>query len=226
MCQRRGSTGNAPSRFASLAGLRIDEDVPHITTAASADMDLGREIDMDISHPLNSANSSRYRKRLGIRRSIDFSGETLDILLRRGSLGQSTYASEHSDHNDPSDYLRSMAILEAILRAADVGHYLQGWSNMTRWSGRMYLEITRAHQAGRGHDPCPGWYQNQLCILDSYLRPLAMQLDESGVFGELAGAMFVQVVDDIKERWLKSGLDLTQRLAQKAETFTQANAPT
>jgi hypothetical protein len=91
---------------------------------------------------------------------------------------------------------------------------------MTRWSRRMYFELARAHQQGRGHDPFPRWYENQICILDSYLRRLAQQLDESRVFGEETGALFVLAVDDIKEHWIKYGHELTEQWAREASAAT------
>jgi len=217
---RRASTGMvSTSRFASLAGLPIDEDVPHITTAHSADME------MDLGPTLHTENSSKFRKRLGIRRSIDFSGETLEI-CRRGSTGGLSMlsADDNSDEFDEPDYLRASAILDAILRAADVGHYFQSWDNMIRWSSRMYFELLKAHNEGRGHDPHKVWFDNQIRIMDSYLRPLALQLDESGVFGEFTGAMFVQALDDIKDRWLMCGHEITEKLQEEAALRAQGPA--
>lgn len=215
--RRRVSTGMVSSRFQSLAGLPIEEDAPHINTVASADTDLDREIDADHGRSYQTENnSSKYRMRLGIRRSIDFSGETLEI-CQRGSMGANSVLSGNGSFTDEPDYLRASAILEAILRAADVGHYLQSWSNMTRWSSRMYRELVQSHKDGRGHDPHPTWYQNQLRIMDSYLRHLALQLDEAGVFGEFTGAMFAQAVDDVKERWVIYGMDIMEKLKGEAE---------
>jgi len=223
MVSSRGSTGMVSSRFQSLAGLPIEEDAPHISTVASADKELDREVDTDLGRSPHTEKSSRYRKRLGIRRSIDFSGETLEI-CQRGSLGGSSmFSGNGTEYTDEPDYLRAAAILETILRAADVGHYLQGWSNMTRWSSRMYRELAKAHRVGRGNDPHPLWYQNQVRIMDSYLRPLALQLDESGVFGEFSGAMFAQAVDDVKEHWTVYGMDITEKLKAEAEQTAQSD---
>jgi len=209
--QRRASTGMvSTSRFAALAGLPIAEDTPNIATTSSV-------ADNDLNQSQHTPDSAKYRKRLGIRRSMDFSGETLEI-YKRGSMGGISMLSGggESEIVDEPDYMRASAILEAILRAADVGHYLQGWANMTRWSSRMYFELLKAHEEGRGHDPRPAWFENQIRILDSYLRPLALQLDESGVFGEFAGAMFAQSVDDIRERWLAYGHEITDKLREEA----------
>lgn len=160
-----------------------------------------------------------YRKRLGIRRSIDFSGEAIEVYSRRNSLGGVSALSadqdaEESQKHEGLDLLRATAVLELLLRAADVGHFLQGWGNMTQWSSRMFLELQRAHRNRRGPDPCPDWFDNQIKVVDLYLRPLACQLDECGIFGDFVGAMFAEIVDDIKARWLMNGHDLTEELME------------
>jgi 3'5'-cyclic nucleotide phosphodiesterase len=168
----------------------------------------------------NAAGS--YRKRLGIRRSIDFSGEAIEVYSRRNSLGGvSALSGEHNEleetsiqNNEGLDYLRATAVLELLIRAADVGHFLQGRDNMTQWSARMYFELQRAHQCGRGPNPTPDWFDNQIKVIDLYLRPLAYQLDECGVFGDLAGAMFAEIIDDVAAHWLLYGKEFTAELMQ------------
>lgn len=215
--RRRASTGMVSSRFEALSALPIEEDAPSITHAASADVEFD-DVEVHIS---SNTENTKFRKRLGIRRSIDFSGETLEI-YKRQSMGEfSMVSGEDSINFDEADYLRALAILEALLRAADVGHYFQSVANMSRWSSRMYFEILKAHNDGRGHDPNPQWFDNQIRIMDSYLRPLALHLDESGVFGEFTGAIFVQTIDDIKEWWLVHGYQITEKIREDAVLRSQ-----
>lgn len=85
-----------------------------------------------------TSGSSRYRYRLGILRTVDLSGETLET-YSRGSIGHATAVS--SDHaysveleSDEPDELRATVVLETLMTAADVGHNLQGWEQMIKWS--------------------------------------------------------------------------------------------
>jgi 3'5'-cyclic nucleotide phosphodiesterase len=93
-----------------------------------------------------SVQSSKYRQRLGILRTVDLSGETLETYERRGSLHTSSGLShasstEHTGINgnlsvlavmDEADDLKAAVIMENIIQAADVGHNLQGWDHMVR----------------------------------------------------------------------------------------------
>jgi hypothetical protein len=110
---------------------------------------------------------------------------------------------------DEPDYLRASAVLEALLRAADAGHFLKGWNNMIEWSASMFEELLIAHRHGRGKDPGQTWYENQIDLMDNCLHPLATQLEECGVFDEYVGGQFVQNVADIKEHWLVYGAEVT-----------------
>jgi hypothetical protein len=90
--------------------------------------------------------TSKYRQRLGILRTVDLSGETLETYERRGSahasvngnmnnshssVGASIYseASAGPDFDEPDD-LKAAVVMETIMTAADVAHNLQGWEQM------------------------------------------------------------------------------------------------
>lgn len=208
---RRASTGMVASRFGSLAGQRIEEELPN----HSSHRELGCN-DVDI-RSVPTVDSAKFRKRLGILRSMDISGDSIEIYSRRSSTGGgSTFSLPPVEGNggrqdvEEFNYLRATAILEVMLRAADVGHFLQSWENMTDWSLRIFMELSLAHEQGRGHDPGPSWYENQIVILDRFLNPLAVQLDESGIFGNRP--TFAENVEDIRNKWLLSGFELTEAL--------------
>lgn len=107
-----------------------------------------------------TSTSSRYRQRLGILRTVDLSGETLETFQRRGSLATaasvaSTVGGTHSvgannasipsqagcffpDLDDEPDDLKASVVMDTLLTAADVAHNLQGWELMVR-CGSMTL---------------------------------------------------------------------------------------
>lgn len=167
----------------------------------------------------------KYKKKLGIRRSMDLSGESIENYSTHGESRYHTGFSSASsgdgqgdmmDYDEP-DELRAAVVIETLLRVADVGHSIQNWENMTSWSSKLFRELCKAHSIGRGHDPRNSWYPNQIGIIDSYLRPLALQLDELGVFGEFNGVLFVQLVDAIRDRWIEEGQEVTDRLIEEVE---------
>lgn len=95
---------------------------------------------------------NRGNARLGIRMSIDLSGEALQIYKHVGD----------TNNSEEPDELKMSILLELFLTAADVAHNLQGWEQMVKWSGCLYLELQRALLMGRGTDPSPNWFQNQV----------------------------------------------------------------
>lgn len=95
---------------------------------------------------------SRGSARLGVRMSIDLSGEALQIYKHVGD----------TTNSEEPDELKMSILLELFLTAADVSHNLQGWEQMVKWSGCLYLELQRALLMGRGTDPKPNWFQNQV----------------------------------------------------------------
>lgn len=169
--------------------------------------------------------SASARVRLGILRTVDLSGETLEAYSRAGSIGHSTTVS--SDHGyaidpdaDEPDELKSTVIMETIMTAADVAHNLQGFEQMKKWSSRLYLELRKAYQAGRGFDASAKWFENQIGFLESYLLPLAHRLEDTNVFGSME---FARIVEDSRDRWLTEGYDEAQRvIAEGAKVYPVA----
>lgn len=179
----------------------------------------------------HSAMSSRYRQRLGILRTVDLSGETLENYSVSGGSrchlaslcgASASVASEYAvelDADEP-DTLKAEVLQETIMTAADVAHNLQGWSQMTKWSNRLYLELRKAHVAGRGFNAQPRWFENQIGFLESYLLPLAHRLEDTGVFP--LDVEFAKIVEDNRDRWLTEGYDVAQEIIQKgAEVYPE-----
>jgi hypothetical protein len=111
---------------------------------------------------------------------------------------------------DEPDGLRESVVLDLLLRVSDVGHSMQSWDNMIEWSGGLFHELVAANKAGRGHDPRPGWYDNQNRIMESYLMPLTLQLYDIGVFGPTVGSSFGNLVEENHDQWHYDGLEQTE----------------
>lgn len=176
-----------------------------------------------------SAHAGRQRRyhRLGISRSIDLSGEFIESYHRgSGNSAQTAMANlqpdeeEHGGSEEEPDELKISVILEQLLTAADVGHNLQGFGQMEKFSKRLYLELKKAHKEGRGPDPSPGWYGNQIAFLESYLLPLAQRIEDMGIFGPLIGPVFARLVESNRDQWLENGQKVTEEtLALGAEIY-------
>jgi hypothetical protein len=168
--------------------------------------------------------TSKYRQRLGIMRTVDLSGETLVNYTRSDSIDHSVLSSEHAysfdlDEDEPNE-LKATVVMETIMSAADVAHNLQGWDHMVKFSTRLYLELRKAYVAGKGGDPEPRWFENQIGFLESYLLPLAHRLEDTGVFGEQQGEFFARVVEANRDKWLTAGYVVTgEAVAQGAKLY-------
>jgi hypothetical protein len=154
------------------------------------------------------------RKRLGIRRSMDFSGEQLETYSTRGGASIATAG------EDEPDELKATVVMETIMMAADVAHNLQGWDHMVKWSDRLYMELRKAHVAGRGGDPKGNWFENQIGFLDFYLLPMARRLEDTKVFGDATGEAFPNIVINNRDRWMTDGYSVaTNVIYQGAEDY-------
>jgi hypothetical protein len=170
-----------------------------------------------------SQNTAKYRVRLGILRTVDLSGETIET-YSRASIGATSVVSAERLNSvdvdmDEPDELKMTVVMETIMTAADVAHNLQGWHHMVKWSGRLYMELRRAYQAKRGFDPQYRWFENQIGFLESYLLPLAHRLEDTGVFGPKVGPAFARIVEENRDRWLTQGYDETQKVIEEGATL-------
>ena len=95
--------------------------------------------------------TARYKQRLGILRTVDLSGETLEAYDRRSShhstrvdcgasIAPSIAPSVYSEPQEEPDDLKQAVILETIMTAADVAHNLQSWQHMVR---NIFLRLSQ-----------------------------------------------------------------------------------
>jgi hypothetical protein len=178
---------------------------------------------MGLGNP-GPAASKRYRNtRLGLLRTVDLSGESIETYRNTTPRPSATGAITSGAVSvmvrpaEEVDQLRETVIMETIIKAADVAHNLQGWDLMAKFSNRLFLELRRAYVQGRGDNPQNGWFSNQIGFLEAYLLPLARRLDDTGVFGDTIGARFAQIVEENRDRWMREGMSLTARVIVEGE---------
>jgi hypothetical protein len=186
-----------------------------VRSGSISDLPVG-SIQQKFQRRFSSASMTMHgkRKRLGIRRSVDFSGEQLETYSTRAG------ASNETAGEDEPDELKATVVMETIMMAADVAHNLQGWDHMVKWSDRLYMELRKAHAAGRGGDPQGNWFENQIGFLDFYLLPMARRLEDTKVFGEATGWAFANIVTANRDRWMADGFAVaTNVISQGAERY-------
>jgi hypothetical protein len=166
-------------------------------------------------------STKKFRQRLGIMRSVDLGGETIENYTRKGSIGPASIGRgslaklKHLEEHDEPDELRATVILETMLLCSDVAHNMQGWDHMLKWSHRLYWELLDANKAGRGFDPSQGWCSGQTGFLQNYMLPLAQKLGRSGVFGHQAGQVFANTVQSNLDTWEIEGEEVSAILMNK-----------
>jgi len=158
-------------------------------------------------------------RRLGFRRTMDLTGESIETYSgdkRVSASDDGSYSEKKITIVLPSpetiDDVRESVIMETIIKAADVAHNLQGFEQMAKWSDCLYLELRKAHIEKRGEDPSNGWFNNQIGFLDFYLLPLARKLDDTGAFGDTRGAIFASIVERNRSRWTREGMNVTMNI--------------
>jgi len=173
---------------------------------------------------LSSTTGQRRGTRLGIARSIDLSGEFIDNFSRRSTISAHALAQPlpvgQEEEEEAYDDLKVSAILEQIITVADIAHVFQGWSQMEKFSNRLFLELKRAHHDGRGPHPKPNWFENQISFLESYNLPLAHRLEDTGIFGPLVGPVFAKLVEANRDQWIDAGQEVTDEIIKRgAEVY-------
>jgi hypothetical protein len=143
-------------------------------------------------------------QRLGIMRALNLTGSTITLFSASG------------EQIDEDLALKTSALMELLLKAADVSSILQGWDNYLKWSRRLFSEMMEACEANRGFDPQAGWFDNQITFFDSYGMLLAKQLMEVGIIGPKSGR-FASNIQNLRRRWLVEGRGSTAEMLQAWE---------
>jgi hypothetical protein len=154
---------------------------------------------------------------------MDLGGEQIDLYPRHSSMGNNSHYTEYEGgggemnfNYDEPDEIKMSAVIELLLKTADVAHCMQSWTLWTKWSCQMFKELAAAHSDGSGHDPAPSWFENQISIMEHYILPLAGKLYDVGIFGDIVGSTFTDYAEENIDDWLIKGSDLSDSLKQKA----------
>jgi len=197
MSRRRSSVQNRRTSTSSTAVFNIEEEDPENMNESAPDL----AFEIEAKH--HSASGEMIA--LGIRRSIDLSGESIDQYSVRDSISVCSLNPELMDDtqldDDQPDEFRTSVVVELLLRICDVSYWFQSEEIFLRFSEKLLLELLAAHKADRGMDPRPKWVQNQLNMAQQYLAVLALQVQRTGIFGRNFDFWFPLPDDDLSGEW-------------------------
>jgi len=155
-------------------------------------------------------NRKKFQFRLGIRRALDLSGNQI-------SLYEPGSNKNRMDDPDQPDELKSIVVLEHLLKAADVAANMQSWDTMVLWCKRLFREQKNCFVEGRGPNPEIGWHENQIAFFESYTMPLACHLVETGIFEFDVASGFVNGVRQNNIRWMIDGTKVIENMVKEWE---------
>ena len=211
--------GSAKMPLISHSGGKNETSGIAIVTVACPHVMLGRRKSMP-TMPLTrsrcNSNAGSGSRIMGIKRALHLNGSTIEFYATPGDASNS-YATD--------ERLRKSAVLEAIMKAADVAQTLQGWENFVKWNRRLYEELHCAYVTGRvqedDRDPAKDWYVNQLFFYDVYVLPLSRKLRKCKAFGPI-GREFVRNAKHIRKRWQEEGMEVSAEMIKDVHAAWQA----
>jgi len=187
--------------------------------SANGERDLRTKLARRFSLP-NMSKPPKYELRLGIRRAVDLTGQPIETYAPRPTIKRMPsrdaldVLGDVGDESEEEEYdeLKVSAILEHLIKAADVAALMQSFDNLNKWSSRLYREQKASAVVARGDDPEASWFEGQIVFMDIYIMPLAKKLAEPGIFDDETGRLFAQCVQDNRTRWLIEGRQKTDNL--------------
>ena len=138
--------------------------------------------------------------------------------------GSSNSDTEGEDLKANREIYQANATLELIMQAADVSHTMQQWQVYQKWNRRLFIENTRAHEAGRklsstAPPPSVGWFEGELGFFDFVIIPLAQRMQDVGL-----DQSYLTCAAQNKSQWQSKGESVVNELKRlKLKPITQAS---
>ena len=138
--------------------------------------------------------------------------------------GSSNSDTEDEDLKANREIYQANATLELIMQAADVSHTMQQWQVYQKWNRRLFIENTRAHEAGRklsstAPPPSVGWFEGELGFFDFVIIPLAQRMQDVGL-----DQSYLTCAAQNKSQWQSKGESVVNELKRlKLKPITQAS---
>mmetsp|Transcript_8010 Transcript_8010/g.9233 ORF Transcript_8010/g.9233 Transcript_8010/m.9233 type:complete len:741 (+) Transcript_8010:50-2272(+) len=144
----------------------------------------------------------KFHLRLGIRRALDLTGSTIEAY---DTCKKQEHRRTMIRDPDKPNALKSIVVLEQMLKMSDIAANSQKWEIMLKWSAKLFFELKFCYVTGRGDDPSPTWHENQIAFFESYSLPLAFRLVETEVLEEEMCKELIQNVKENNVRWMIEG---------------------
>eukprot|EP00980_Cylindrotheca_fusiformis_P001906 scaffold437_cov111-Cylindrotheca_fusiformis.AAC.4 len=110
---------------------------------------------------------------------------------------------------------KATIVIEHLIQASDVAHTMQHWHIYKSWNEKLFMECYKAYQQGRADsDPSEDWYKGEIGFFDSYVIPLAKQLQSCGVYG-VSSDEYLNYAIANREKWAREGVALVKEYLAK-----------
>ncbi|CAJ1963522.1 unnamed protein product [Cylindrotheca closterium] len=132
------------------------------------------------------------------------------------TLRNNRWKKAFSENDESASDLKATIVIEHIIQAADVAHTMQHWHVYQKWNEKLFFEMRKAYESGRGgeKDPADTWYNGELWFFDNYVIPLAKKLDDCGVFGVCSDECLTYAKQNRKE-WEVKGRIVVEAMCKK-----------
>lgn len=136
------------------------------------------------------------------------------------TLRNNRWKKAFSEKDESTPDLKATIVIEHIIQAADVAHTMQHWHVYQKWNEKLFFEMRKAYESGRGgeKDPADTWYNGELWFFDNYVIPLAKKLDECGVFGVCSDECLTYATQNRRE-WASKGRLVVESMCKKYREF-------
>jgi hypothetical protein len=115
---------------------------------------------------------------------------------------------------------KAALVIEHIIQASDVCHYMQHWKIYEKWNELRFQEQYAAYKNGRlTTDPSSTWYDDELNFFDQYIIPLAKKLKLCADFGVTCDE-FLDYAKDNRLEWETKGHEITKMFLEKLNCKT------
>lgn len=147
--------------------------------------------------------------------SKDVSNLPLNLIIRkRWEIAFDLAVPEEEKVHDEK---KTTAVIEHLIQAAELSHYMQHWHVYCKWSQMLLLERRQAFQTSQSEtDPSLDWYETELSLFDNQVIPLARKLKDSGLIGT-SGHMYMQNAVRNRDDWAKKGAAFIAGIMQEIE---------
>lgn len=118
---------------------------------------------------------------------------------------------------NPVGCAKKFAIMELLIRVADIAANMQSWPVFIRWMERIFLEqIINERSSKNRQKMIAKWYDMQTGFLNAFVFPLLMKIKECGVLGPAAETLEQEATRNMR-MWVEHGEEISRTLAYRAE---------